>query len=118
MSETTGTPEKRGTQMLYSVAELVTEALRENQVEPDQARQVGLAAADLVRQHYGGEQIYVPKGLALIITERDREIYRKFLGGNHFALAKEYGLTVRQIYSIVARVKEEEFLARQGDLFG
>lgn len=107
--------EKRGTQLLFSIAELVADALTD--VDPEQARQVGLAAADAVRRHFGGEQVYIPKGLALAISERDREIWRKFNGRNHLELAKEYGLTARQIYSIIARVKEEEFQKRQGKLF-
>ncbi|WP_027714917.1 Mor transcription activator family protein [Desulfuromonas sp. TF] len=110
--------EKRGSQVLFDLARLVTEGQIEAGAEPEQARTIGLKAADQVRRTYGGEQVYIPKGLALALTERDYEIWRKFTGSNSFALAKEYGLTERQIYSILARVRDEEFRKRQMGLFG
>jgi Mor family transcriptional regulator len=103
----------RGTQFFYDLARLVGEALEAAAVAPEQARLIGLQAAEHVRQTYGGEPIYVPKGLYLMVSERDRAIYRAFDGGNHHRLAKEHSLTVRQIYSIVARVREEDFQRRQ-----
>lgn len=110
--------EPRGTQFFYDLARLVSEALTSSGADPEQARQIGLKASEHVRQTYGGEPIYVPKGLALVVTERDREIWRKYDGTNHHRLAKEYKLTTRQIYNIVARVREEDFQRRQMGLFG
>lgn len=109
--------EPRGAQFFYDLARLVAEALAAAGLSSEQARQIGLQAAEKVRDAYGGQPIYVPKGLHLLVSERDREIYRRFNGRNHHSLAKEHGLTVRQIYSIVARVREDEFQRRQMGLF-
>jgi len=110
--------EKRGVQIFADIARLITESLLAAGLAAEKARQLGLQAADHVRKNFGGEQVYVPKGLALVVSERDREIWRKFNGGNQHQLAKEYHLTERQIYNIVARVREEEFRRRQMGLFG
>lgn len=110
--------ETRGTQFFYDLARLVSEALEPSGIAPEQARQIGLQAAEHVRQAYGGQPIYVPKGLYLVVSERDREIWRKFDGNNYHQLAREYDLTLRQIYSIIARVREEDFQRRQMGLFG
>lgn len=109
--------EPRGTQFFYDLARLVGEALTMAGSDPEQAREIGLQAAEHVRQTYGGEPIYVPKGLSMVVSERDREIWRKYDGTNHYRLAKEYCLTTRQIYNIVARVREEDFQRRQMGLF-
>lgn len=109
--------EPRGTQFFYDLARLVAEALSAEGLGPDRARKIGLQTAEKVRDAYGGQPLYVPKGLCMLVSERDQEIYRRFNGRNHHRLAKEHGLTVRQIYSIVAKVREEEFQRRQMGLF-
>ncbi len=110
--------ETRGRQALLEIARVVTDTLTEAKIPAEQARELGLAAAEAVRSNYGGEQIYVPKGLALVLSSRDRQIWREFTGRNTLTLAKKYDLTERQVYSILSRVREEEFVARQRPLFG
>jgi Mor family transcriptional regulator len=109
--------DRRGLQILYDIADTLATGLASSGVAKNQARELARQAADMVRHTYGGEQLYIPKGHALTLCERDREIWRKFNGSNTLILAKDYDLTARQIYSIVARVREEEFHQRQGKLF-
>lgn len=112
-----GITEARGMRVLLEIAQDVTDALIAKDVAPELARAVALQAADKVRERHGGEQLYIGKGQALLINERDREIWQKHDGSNHYGLAKEYKLTVRQIYNIIARVREEDFHRRQLGLF-
>jgi Mor family transcriptional regulator len=105
--------EKRGVRALLDVAQVVTEALTEDGIEAVRAREIGLAAAEKLRFTYGGDQMYIPNGLSLQLGKRDLEIYADFDGSNHFVLAKKYELTVRQIYSIVDKVRREDFGKRQ-----
>jgi Mor family transcriptional regulator len=107
----------RGVQILLDLAAVITAALATEGIAPERAREIGLLAADQVRQTYGGDAIYIPRGLALILDRRDLEIYGKYDGTNHFALAQEYSLTVRQIYTIVARVRAADSARRQMGLF-
>lgn len=113
--------EKRGIRFLLNIARINTEALVDRGIDQEQAREIGLLVAEAVRVEHGGEPIYVPKGLVLVISARDREIwskYSKYNGPDILTLAKEHDLTERQVYSIVARCREEDFNARQGKLFG
>jgi Mor family transcriptional regulator len=61
------------------------------------------AAEDVlaIAQQMGGLMFYLPRGDALKTSLRHAEIYRKFKGNNHDALAKEFKLTVVQIYRVL-----------------
>lgn len=107
----------RGTQFLMDIAEAVTSRLIEEKLAPELCLELGLIAAERVQEIYGADAIYVPSGFALRISRRDQNIFEKFTGDNYFALAKEYNLTVRQIYTIVARVRAANFARQQMKLF-
>lgn len=108
---------RRGVQLLLDVANLISAALVADGLDKAKADDIALMAADRVRHNYGGEEIYIPRGVALIIERRDAEVFAKFDGSNHFLLAHEYNLTVRQIYTIVERVRRADFAKRQMGLF-
>ena len=110
--------ESRGQQMLLEIATVVTEQLIADGIAPERARKIALQSAERLRQHFGGERIYIPTGLALLLTERDRQIWREFTGRNTLALAKKFKLTPRRIDAIIARVRQEEFESRQMRMFG
>jgi len=83
----------------------------------DQAREIAWHITEIIRKDWSGDQIYLPKGLAHDLSLRDREMYRKFNGSNHALLAREYGITVRQVYDRLALVSAEEFRRQQPALF-
>lgn len=68
-------------------------------------------------KHWGGQLLYFPKNHYGRLSERDAEIWRKFDGKNHAALAKEYGLTMQQIYKIVREAAEYHRAKNQMDMF-
>lgn len=109
--------EPRGLQVLLTIADANTTALIEAGIEAEQARKVGLQVADQVRNLHGGEQIYIPKGVALVLRERDWQIWEESTGRNHLVLAKKYDLTDRQIYNIIARCRIEHDRKHQLPLF-
>ncbi len=108
---------RQGIEALLEIARVVQEQLQTDGIPADQARKVALAAADQVRQNYGGTEVYIPKGLALVLSERDWQIWREFRNSNYDALAKQYDITPRHIRRIIERCREEDFLSRQGVLF-
>lgn len=77
---------------------------------------LGWDTAILVSTELAGQQPYW--GRRHLVSARDRKIYKKFNGSNYTALAKEHSMTERQIYNIVARVRQEEFERSQMKLFG
>jgi Mor family transcriptional regulator len=84
---------------------------------PDTAKQSVYIVTEIIRRDWSGSNLYLAKGLAYDIQNRDREMYGEFTGGNHKQLADKYELTVRQVYDRLARIAEEEFKRRQPGLF-
>jgi len=72
-----------------------------------------LALAELM----GGENWYFPSAAALREELRDIEIYRRFNGCNLEALAREYRVTLRQMYRIISKQRAAANARRQGQLF-
>lgn len=107
--------EGRYPEILVDLAGKVDELLVAEGLLTDQAKLLSWKVVALIGREWAGQQVYVGKGV--VVTERDLQIYREFDGANHDRLALKYGLTARQIYTIVARVREWEFRARQGELF-
>lgn len=82
------------------------------------ARKRAELAMSKIQAEASGTGIYIAKGHLWHISEKHRRIYRRFTGSNHAQLAKEFDLTERQVYSIIAAVGQEEFEKRQGKLPG
>lgn len=65
----------------------------------EEAREVVFAIA-----HYiGGKPMYLPKGKSLEAALRHAQIWQAWTGDNGYALAAEYGLTLRQVQNIIAQ---------------
>ncbi len=86
---------------------------------PDVAGSVAKAIADALREDWGGQQIYIPKGLSIDATERGYELYSRWDGTTvHLhELAKEFGFSVQWAYRIVKAVRAADVAKRQADLF-
>jgi Mor family transcriptional regulator len=70
-----------------------------------------------IANYQGGRPVYLPRGDRLLTALRNREIYLKHRGNNTDGLAQEYGLTTRQIQSIIAEQYALQVRKRQGKLF-
>lgn len=111
---------KRGkyTEVLEQLIVAITAGLVEEFGDtPENARARALLAMDRIQAEASGTGIYIAKGHLWHISEKHRRIHRRFNGANHAQLAKEFGLTERQIYSIIAAVGQEEFEKKQQKLF-
>ena len=93
-------------EILEDLADRIARVLIERAgIDAAVARQVGREVAEHVRQHWGGSQIYIPKGEAYAVSERDQAIFERFNGTNVTELARLHDLSERQIRAIVKRVK-------------
>lgn len=86
-------------------------------VSQETADAVGLAVADFMSGHWGGQLLYFPKGMARKLSARDMEIYTRFNGSNHADLARENDVSLQHIYRIIKIVHAGEIAARQGGFF-
>lgn len=74
---------------------------------------LALDLVEAIRQRYSGEMVYIPKGDAFALHQRNARIWRAFNGRNYGALAREYGLAVGTVYEIIAAERAK----RQAPLF-
>lgn len=80
-------------------------------------QQLASKVAMSIAHDFGGEVLYIPKGLLLPLTKRDLQIWQSFNGNNHNELARKFNVSVQWVYKIVKRVQKEEVAKRQIDLF-
>lgn len=104
-------------ELLADLADQVAIKLVEHQIEINRAADIGLAVAEFMRTHWGGQPIYIPLSAPNQISARYLEIFNKCNGRNHRQLAREYGISVVRVYQIVKRVTQEMLAKRQGGLF-
>lgn len=104
-------------ELLSDVAVQATAVATELGVAADVAEQVGIAIAEHLGQHWGGQLINFPKDYLFKLASRDMQIYNEFTGKNHAQLARKYKMTARGIYKIIERVHKREVDRRQHSLF-
>lgn len=92
--------------LIRVLVELGTRNLVEQcQLPEPQAREAMRQIAHALARNYGGSYMYVPKDSWFALSERDVEIYRRLMGGNANELAREFGLSVQQVYAINRHVR-------------
>ena len=77
------------------------------------AETLAMACTEDLGLTFSGCQIYIPKQDSVKRAQRDAAIASAFNGRNHAGLARRFGLTVTQIYDILARQRHD----RQPPLF-
>lgn len=107
-----GTPE-----LLRELADEVGRKLVEVGIEAPRAAAIGQTVAEHVRETYGGQVIYIPKGAALAVQRRRDEIYAAYDGTNINDLAHRFGMSAKQVYQNIA-LKRAEIRRNGPDLFG
>lgn len=70
----------------------------------------------LSREMGGRGGIYIARGLAVHLSERNRQMCDRFTGNNYRQLAREFDLTEVQVRSIVDTWQREQFERRQSPL--
>lgn len=104
-------------ELLADLAAHLYQHLTVHGIDAPAAETMARASAEHIRQHWGGIEIYFPKGLSFEISQRNAEIWRKFNGENTDKLAREYKLTERQVTSIIAEQRALDRRRRQQPLF-
>ncbi|MEJ1496367.1 MAG: Mor transcription activator family protein [Candidatus Sedimenticola sp. (ex Thyasira tokunagai)] len=89
----------------------------ETDISEEAAGRVAKALVDKIRHHWGGQLIYLPKGKALDIDERDRAMWDDFNGHNHDDLARKYDLTIQGVYQRIRAIRKVIQAETQPDFF-
>jgi Mor family transcriptional regulator len=83
-----------------------------------QAHQAMREIAHNLARSYGGQLMYVPRDQDFALTKRDMQIYERMGRESIHELAKEFDLTVQQLYSINRYVRDQIQRKRQNALPG
>ena len=86
-------------------------------VDKEIATELARDFAHRLATDFGGQLFYFPKDMAMTLTTRDRRLWEAFTGSNHNDLARQFGLSIGQVYKILDLVRREELARRQGKLF-
>ncbi|MDG4949149.1 transcriptional regulator [Actinobacillus equuli subsp. haemolyticus] len=95
-----------------------TELVSGFKASEEDAKNFAIKMAQTIAKNWGGEVIYIPRNIGLLLSERDKKIYDEFNGTNHRELARKYNVSMQWVYAIVKRVGKEEIAKRQPDMFG
>lgn len=105
-------------ELLQDINDFATEILKSTAgLSETDARKAAKKLSDAMRQAWGGNLIYFPKGTALDVTERDMQMWNDFNGTNHDVLVKRYGLCLQNVYKRLALVRNKVANEQQQDMF-
>jgi len=103
--------------LLRELAEVVQGELERVDVPAERAAAIAETAAEHVRERFGGQPMYWPKGHTMRAKRRRAAMWADFNGKNHIELAQKYGMCVQQVYKALAQARIEHTGRTQGDLF-
>jgi len=86
-------------------------------LDPETAEKAADSMTRLIKNDLKGQQIYFPKCAEDELSDRDRELWKKFTGTNHAKLAQEYDVSVQWIYKVVKYMRALELSEKQLDAF-
>lgn len=98
--------ERKRAELYEDIVGQTTKVLVEVGVEAKGAELAANMLADYLADHWGGQNFCFPKDHLRKLSQRELEIYERYKQGNHGDLAREFGLTERGVYKILARVRE------------
>lgn len=97
-------------EVLKDLADFVAELFLARGMEADEAVKAGMDAADRVREYWGGQKIYIPKGVSFTLSQRDLEIYHKWTSkkATDLELCRHYDITHTRLYQIIHQVRRSQ----------
>lgn len=107
-----------GPELLQGLAEVGAKVAREVVgASPEVAEALGSEIAEQMARMWGGQLIYVPKGIRGQVAALHQQIYDDWTGQNQRALAQKYGISVQHVYVVIKRMHAQFVARNQGDLF-
>lgn len=82
----------------------------------DRLAELAVGQVDRVAQLIGGCYFYMPKGIGIRLSARDREIAAAWRGNNGHVLARQYKVSEMRIGQILKKWRLEQFALKQGRL--
>lgn len=109
--------DKKQDEVLRDLARIVTRHLVACDLDAARAEAIAESTAEEVREHFGGQIVYIAKGTSLKTHQRWERMWADFTGHNHADLARKYGMGVHGVYRVLAIMRAEHRRRAQPDLF-
>lgn len=97
--------EEKRNELFEDMVVLLNHKLQEFGVSDKSSPLIANALADHLADHWGGQNLSIPKDYQRKLVAREMEIYGLFTGDNYDLLAKKYGMTERGIRKLLNRIK-------------
>lgn len=107
----------RTAEFLIALHDHLCAGLKNTGVKQEAAEGIADHVIDQVRATFGGEPLYIPKGIGMDAVLKHHEIYRQFNGHNHHELARLHNVSVQWVYYIVRTIGRQMRRRDQPDLF-
>lgn len=104
---------ERRSELLEDMTSHVAIVLGDMGIPAEVAEQCGCTLADHFADHWGGQIITFPKNHHHRLCARDLDIFQKLRGNNYHQLARDFNMSVRGIYKVIARVRQRGIDERQ-----
>jgi Mor family transcriptional regulator len=103
--------------ILLEMGELVQTELTKAEVPELLAAALAETLVEHMRERYGGQNIYLPKGQVARTVRRRAAMWAEFTGDNYRDLARKYGMSLQYCYQQIRFARAEHLARTQGDLF-
>ncbi|MEI7250302.1 Mor transcription activator family protein [Pectobacterium versatile] len=110
------TMEEKRHKLLSEVADHVAETAADYGCSTEHAEQLGLAVANFLAEHFGGQNFTFPRDYVYKLALRDLQIYNEHKGNNWAELSSKYGITERGLRKLIHRVHRRMMKSRQPNL--
>jgi Mor family transcriptional regulator len=108
----------KASETLKLLREVITEKFVETHGLPvADANKFALSAVAAIQEHFRGDAIYIAVGNAERLEKRDLEMWDAFDGSNYASLGMRYGMTERQVYTRIKKIRPIAMSLLQGSLF-
>ncbi|OLF53766.1 Mor transcription activator family protein [Pseudomonas chlororaphis] len=111
-------PSSTAGELLQTLADHVAQSAKETLgVGPELAEAHGNEVAMLMATVWGGQNLYMPKGIHLQASKLHQQLFDECTGRNQRELARKYNLSLAFVYKVVKRMRLAIIARDQGDLF-
>ncbi|WP_113632195.1 Mor transcription activator family protein [Pectobacterium peruviense] len=108
--------EEKRHKLLSELADHVAETATDYGCSAEHAEQLGLAVANFLAEHFGGQNFTFPRDYVYKLAVRDLHIYDEHKGNNWAELSSKYGITERGLRKLIHRVHRRLMKSRQPNL--
>ncbi|MGO2703370.1 Mor transcription activator family protein [Pseudomonas helleri] len=108
----------RGSDLLSETVAPIAKVIQQTLgVNAELAESTSIEITMLFAHLWGGQVVYVPKGVCIQASKLHQKIFDDWTGRNHHEVATKHGVSVQHVYAVVKRMRLAIIARDQHDLF-